>query len=301
MTVVDASTCSVLVKQSRDYRLADEEHSLRYDAERRRLLHTVGTGALGVAIFGVVAAACSSNEPVTSSSTPSSTTAGTVATTTTIAAAAATTTTTATVVTTTTAPITELVTSKRVDLDFVSAYIIDRGDGLVVVDTGVGGSAAAINAVIEEYGKSWNDVGYLIATHDHPDHVGSFNAVLNLATDADVFAGDPDAPGIASDRPITPLFDGDIVNGIQIVATPGHTRGSISLLDPDVGLFSGDAMQGRNGTAIGPNPRFTPDLPTAFESVRKLATFTYEQAFFGHGEPVLVGASDAVKMLAASL
>jgi len=302
MAVVDATVFSVEVKQSPDYRPADEAHSLRYDAERRRLLHTVGTGALGVAIFGVVAAACSSNEPAPAS-TSSSTTAGTVATTTTVAAAAATTTTTttATVVTTTTAPITELVTSKRVDLDFVSAYVIDRGDGLVVVDTGVGGSAAAINAAIEEYGKSWNDVGYLIATHDHPDHVGSFNAVLNLATDADVFAGDPDAPGIAADRPITPLFDGDTVNGIQIVATPGHTPGSISLLDPDVGLFSGDAMQGANGTAIGPNPRFTPDLPTAFESVKRLATFTYEQAFFGHGEPVLVGASDAVKTLAASL
>ncbi|MFV1999601.1 MAG: MBL fold metallo-hydrolase [Acidimicrobiia bacterium] len=271
------------------------------DTERRRFLHTVGTGALGVAIFGVVAAACSSDEPASSSTSPS-TTAGAVATTTTAAAVGATTTTTtATVVTTTSAPVTELVTSKRVNLDFVSAYIIDRGDGLVVVDTGVGGSAAAINAVIEEYGKSWNDVGYLIATHDHPDHVGSFNAVLNLATGADVFAGDPDAPGIAADRPITPLLDGDIVNGIQIVATPGHTPGSISLLDPDVGLFAGDAMQGANGTAIGPNPRFTPDLPTAFESVKKLATFTYEQAFFGHGEPVLVGASDAVRTLAASL
>jgi glyoxylase-like metal-dependent hydrolase (beta-lactamase superfamily II) len=273
---------------------------LTYDAERRRLLHTVGTGALGVAIFGVVAAACSSNEPAPSS-TSSSTTAGTVATTTSAAAVATTTTTTTTVVTTTTAPVTELVTSKRVNLGGVSAYIIDRGDGLVVIDTGVGGSAAAINAVIEEFGKSWGDVGYLIATHDHPDHVGSFNAVLTLAAEADVFAGDPDAPGIRSDRPITPLFDGDTVNGVQVVATPGHTPGSISLLDPDVGLFAGDAMQGANGTAIGPNPRFTPDLPTAFESVRTLATFTYEQAFFGHGEPVLVSASDAVKTLAASL
>lgn len=273
---------------------------MTYDAERRRFLHTVGTGAVGVAIFGLVAAACSSNESVSATTSPS-TTAGTATTTTTMAAVAASTTTTATVVTSSTAPITDLVTSKRVNLGFVSAYVIDRGDGLVVVDTGVAGSAAAINAAIEEYGKSWNDVGYLIATHDHPDHVGSFNAILNLATNADMFAGDADAPGIAADRPITRLFDGDVVNGIQVVATPGHTPGSISLFDPDVGLFAGDAMQGENGAVIGPNPTFTPDLPTAFESVRTLATFTYEQAFFGHGDPVLVGASDAVKDLAASL
>ncbi len=211
------------------------------------------------------------------------------------------TTTTATVVTTTDPPITDLVTSKRVNLDFVSAYIIDRGDGLVVVDTGAGGSAAAIQAAIEEYGKSWSDVGYVIATHSHGDHVGSLNAVIAQAKDADVFAGDLDVSEIASDRPITPLFDGDVVNGVQTLTTPGHTPGHISLLDPDVGLFSGDALNGAGGGVVGPNPRFTPDMGTAFESVKKLATYTYEQVFFGHGEPVLMGGSDAVKALANSL
>ena len=203
--------------------------------------------------------------------------------------------------TTTDPPITDLVTSKRVNLDFVSAYIIERGDGLVVIDTGVSGSAAAIQAAIDEYGKSWGDVGYVIATHRHGDHVGSLNAVINQATQADVFAGDLDVADIASDRPITPLFDGDMVNGVAVVTTPGHTRGHISLLDPDVGLFSGDALNGANGGVIGPNPRFTPDMDTAFASVKKLATFTYEQVFFGHGEPVLARGSAAVKALADSL
>ncbi|MCL1594033.1 MAG: MBL fold metallo-hydrolase [Actinomycetia bacterium] len=268
-----------------------------HDVERRRLLHTVGVSAIGVAIFGVVAASCSSDE--TTASTSSSTTTGAGPATT--AAAIATTTTTATVVTTTTSPVTELVSSKRVNLDFVSAYVIDRGDGLVVIDTGVGGSAPAIHAAIEEYGKSWADVGYVVATHKHGDHVGSLGAVLALATDADVFAGVSDIPDISSRRSITPLAEGDLVNGIQTIATPGHTPGHISLLDPDIGLFTGDALNGASGGVTGPNPGFTPDLDTAHLSVKKLATFTYEQAFFGHGEPVLVGASDAVSVLAGSL
>jgi glyoxylase-like metal-dependent hydrolase (beta-lactamase superfamily II) len=197
--------------------------------------------------------------------------------------------------------VTDLVTSKRVDLDFVSAYVIERGDGLVVIDTGVGGSEPAIEAVLSEYGKSWTDVGYVIATHKHGDHVGSWQAVTASAVDASIYAGGLDITEIASGRPITPLADGDMVNGLLTIATPGHTKGHISMLDPDLGLFTGDALNGSGGGVIGPNPQFTPDLDTALDSVRLLATFDYEAAFFGHGDPVLTGASTAVQALAGSL
>jgi glyoxylase-like metal-dependent hydrolase (beta-lactamase superfamily II) len=258
---------------------------MRYDADRRRFLRTVGTGAIGVAIFGVAAAACSSGDVAV---TTTSTTAGAAATTT------------ATAVTTTGAAVTDLVSSKRVDLDFVSAYVIDRGDGLVVIDTGGSGSAPAIEAVLGEYGKSWTDVGYVIATHRHGDHVGSWNPVIDAASAAAIFAGGLDIPSIASGRPISALADGDMVNGLATIATPGHTQGHISMLDPVLGLFSGDALNGSGGGVIGPNPQFTPDMDTALDSVRTLASFDYESAFFGHGEPLLTGASAAVQDLAAS-
>lgn len=187
------------------------------------------------------------------------------------------------------------------NLDFVSAYVIERGDGLVVIDTGVEGSAPAIEAALIEYGKSWSDVGYVIATHRHGDHVGSWKAVADAAADAEIFAGELDVKQIATRRPITALLDGDEVNGILTVATPGHTQGHISMLDPDLGLFSGDALNGAGGTVVGPNPQFTPDMETAIASVRRLATFEYETAFFGHGEPVISGASAEVRALAASL
>ncbi len=270
---------------------------MTYDTERRRFLRTVGTGAIGVAIFGVAAAACSTKGTAVATSTTAAASTTTASTTTTTAAS----TTTATAVTTTGPQITELVTSKRVNLDFVSAYVIERGDGLMVIDTGIRGSAPAIEAVLGEYGKSWSDVGYVITTHDHPDHVGSWAAVIDAAADADIFAGQLDITGISSGRSIIPLHDGNIVNGVVAVATPGHTKGHISMLDPDLGLFTGDALNGSGGGVIGPNPRFTPDMDAAFDSVRKLAGLTYEAAFFGHGEPVLTGASTAVAALAASL
>lgn len=261
------------------------------DVSRRHFLRAARNGAIGVAIFGVAAAACSSG----GTSVATSTTSGGSTT------AVAVTTTTATAVTNTGASVTELVSSKRVNLDFVSAYVVERGDGLIVIDTGVQGSAPAIEAVLIEYGKSWSDVGYVIATHKHGDHVGSWMAVADAAADAEVFAGELDVDQIATSRPISPLFDGDLVNGLITIATPGHTLGHISMLDPDLGLFTGDALNGAGGTVIGPNAQFTPDMETAIDSVRTLATYEYEAAFFGHGEPVLTGASAAVQTLAASL
>lgn len=270
---------------------------MTYDLDRRRFIRTVGTGAIGVAIFGVAAAACSSegSSVVASTTTAASTTSAASTTT------AAATTTTATIVTTTGSAVTELVTSKRVNLDFVSAYVIERGDGLIVIDTGTQGSASAIEAALIEYGKTWSDVGYVVATHKHGDHVGSWKDVAEAAADAEIYAGELDVRQIASSRPIMAIFDGDVVNGVLVIATPGHTQGHISMLDPDVGLFTGDALNGSGGTVIGPTPQFTPDMDTALESVRRLGTFEYEAAFFGHGEPLLSGASAAVQALAESL
>jgi glyoxylase-like metal-dependent hydrolase (beta-lactamase superfamily II) len=193
------------------------------------------------------------------------------------------------------------VASYRIALGGVSAYIIQRGDGLIVVDTGNPGSLQAITAAIVEHGRAMSDIGYVIATHRHGDHVGSLNDVLAAAPEADVFAGAGDIPVISSNRPITPLADGAVVNGASIIETPGHTDGHISVLDPDVGLFAGDALNGANGGVIGPNPQYTPDMNTANESVKKLAAFSYGQAFFGHGEPVLSTASQQVQALAATL
>ncbi len=146
-----------------------------------------------------------------------------------------------------------------------------------------------------------SDVGYVIATHKHDDHVGSLNDVVAAAPDADVFAGSGDVPVISSNRPVASVTDGDLINGVSIIDTPGHTSGHISVLDPSVGLFTGDAVNGANGGVIGPNPKYTPDMDTANASVKKLATFSYEQAFFGHGEPVLSNASQQVQTLAATL
>jgi glyoxylase-like metal-dependent hydrolase (beta-lactamase superfamily II) len=183
----------------------------------------------------------------------------------------------------------------------VSAYLLIRSGEAVLVDTGVADSEGAIEAVLGELGLDWGAIGHLIVTHEHPDHQGSVRAVLELASDAMAYAAQPDLGNIASPRALTEVSDGDTVEGLQVIATPGHTAGHISILDPGRILLTGDAINNVDGALTGPNPQFSSDMPTAIESAKALAGYGFEIALFGHGVPIETGASAAVAGLASSM
>lgn len=189
----------------------------------------------------------------------------------------------------------------RVNLGFVSAYILYRSGEAAIVDSGVEGSENSIEAALREIGLGWDSVGHLIVTHEHPDHQGSVEAVL-AASEAPWYAGAADIEAITASREGTAVVDGDTVFDLEVVETPGHTPGHISVVDPATGvLVAGDALNGADGGVAGPNPDFSEDMELANASVAKLAEFDYEVALFGHGEPVLEGASHQVAELADSL
>ncbi|MGH8923973.1 MAG: MBL fold metallo-hydrolase [Acidimicrobiia bacterium] len=190
---------------------------------------------------------------------------------------------------------------ERVNLGFVSAYIVVRGSEGAIVDTGVSGSEGEIEATLGEVGLGWGQVGHVILTHRHPDHQGSAPAVLAAATGATGYAGEGDLASITSPRELTAVADGDTVFGLDVVATPGHTAGHICLLDPLAGvLVAGDALVGAEAGVVGPDPQFSSDHEEALRSVEKLAGFTYEQILFGHGDPVTSGGSGLVADLVAA-
>lgn len=239
---------------------------------RRALLVALGRGTLAVALLG--AAACTSEEGDPGRTTPRSgtdTPEGGLA-------------------------------HHRVDLDFVSAYVLVRGGRAALVDTGTAGSAPEIQRVLSGAGLDWDAVGDVVVTHHHPDHQGSLGAVLEAARTATAHAGAADRERIDSPRPLRAVGDGDEVFGLRVVATPGHTPGHVSVLDPDAGvLVVGDALVGRDGGVAGPDPGFTADLPTARASVRKLAGLDFDTVLFGHGEPVTSDAGRKVADLAGTL
>ncbi len=184
---------------------------------------------------------------------------------------------------------------ERIDLGFVSAYILARGGEAAVVDTGTAGSEGDIAAALERIGLGWDAVGHVIATHLHGDHIGSLPAVLEAAADATGYAGAEDLAGITSPRPLVAVADGDDVFGLTIVATPGHTPGSISVLDEAGGiLVAGDALGTSGGAVQGSNPQFTADMDAAMASVAKLGALQFETLLVGHGDPIVGGASELV-------
>jgi glyoxylase-like metal-dependent hydrolase (beta-lactamase superfamily II) len=192
-------------------------------------------------------------------------------------------------------------TWSRVDLGFVAAYVLVRGDEAAVVDTGVGGSAAAIGAVLADAGPGWAGVRHVVLTHRHPDHVGSLGDVLAEAPGAAGYAGEADLAAVPSPRPLSPVTDGDEVFGLRIVATPGHTAGHVAVFDAGTGvLVAGDALT-NEGQLTGSNPRFTEDAAAAAASVRALAALQPRTILVGHGPPVTEDASTVLDRLAASL
>lgn len=188
----------------------------------------------------------------------------------------------------------------RTDLGFVSAYVLVRRGEAVVVDTGVTGSEDAIRATLEQAGVSYDDVSDVIITHRHDDHLGSVAAIADLAPDATVHAGADDVVMVPLDG-VMPLVGGDRVAGLDIIATPGHTPGHISVHDPATRLLvAGDALNGNaEGTAVlGPNADFTPDMTEAEASVRVLAALDVDTILFGHGAPAEGGAGVLLRGLA---
>ncbi len=238
---------------------------------RRRFLVNAGRSTIALAVLGVVGCA----PAATASSTPQSPA-------------------------TDSGAVPEAVAWERVDLGFVSAYVLVRGGEAAVVDTGVTGSDDDIAAALERLGLDWGAVGHVVLTHQHADHAGSASAVLAAASSATGYAGAADIPGIDAPRSLVALADGDAVFGLQIVATPGHTAGHIAVLDPIGGiLVAGDALNTSDGNVTGPNASFSADMTTAMASVAKLGALSFETLLVGHGDPILSGASAMVAELAA--
>lgn len=189
----------------------------------------------------------------------------------------------------------------RANLGIVSAYILVRGGEAVLVDTGVEGKASDIEAVLSEAGSNWAELGHLILTHKHPDHIGSAGAILEQASEAVIYAGEQDIPAIELSREITAVGDGDEVAGLRIISTPGHTPGHVSVLDPTSRVFvTGDAMVGQDGGVGRPSEQFTEDMDEAMRSVAKVAELDFDIVLVGHGEPVTADGKAKVEALAGA-
>jgi len=209
-----------------------------------------------------------------------------------------------------------------------NCYVLERNNGLVLIDTGLPkNSSRIVSYVRDTLHRDPATITTIILTHHHIDHTGNVAAIVAasgakvaiLADDAPYLAGEKAAPlswGIKGllirafslfvrQEPVKPdilLHDGDAIAGLTVIHVPGHTPGSIALLDKASGvLFIGDTLR-YNGTAIeGPPPQFTPDMAAARQSIRKIAALEFDTLLSGHGVPLKGGAAQKVRDFAAAM
>jgi glyoxylase-like metal-dependent hydrolase (beta-lactamase superfamily II) len=150
---------------------------------------------------------------------------------------------------------------------FVYVYLIYGTNGVCLIDSGVASSERAIFDYLWATDRKVSDISLIVQTHTHPDHIGA-SRTIKAETGCEVAVHPAEKAWIenvqlqARERPVPGfdalvagslavnrlLEDGDVFDlgcglKLQVFHTPGHSRGSISLLLLGYqALFSGDAI-----------------------------------------------------------
>jgi len=148
-------------------------------------------------------------------------------------------------------------------------YLVKLKEKNILIDTGSPQNIEELKNDLKELNLTPRDIDIVILTHNHWDHTGGIISFLN----SKIYGDKQDF----KDEKILDVNELKIKE-IEIIKTPGHTKGSISLVYQDV-LFSGDTLF---HDGIGRT-----DLPTSIpekmqESLEKLQKINYKILCPGH-------------------
>jgi glyoxylase-like metal-dependent hydrolase (beta-lactamase superfamily II) len=207
-----------------------------------------------------------------------------------------------------------------------NALLLDAGPDLVLVDAGFPGKADRVLDAVGKLGRAPSDLKHLVFTHGHPDHIGSAAALIRK-TGATTYMHAADAPLAESGgpfRPMTPgrgllpqiafrvvwkpnermepfridqfIADGEtlpLAGGLRVVHVPGHCAGQVAFLWQGRRLLiGGDVFMNIFGLS---DPIGFEDVEEGRRSQRKLASLGCEAACFGHGRPIVSGATERLR------
>lgn len=190
----------------------------------------------------------------------------------------------------------------------------------VLIDTGMPGQLEQIKQAMNNEGVPFERLKAVIITHQDLDHIGSLPELVACLPNIEVYAHVLEKPYIEGtlhliktdpnqmskeqwealpdqmkylyQYPPTSsihqtLQGGEYLpfaGGIQVIFTPGHAPGHISLYHTaSKTLVSGDAMVVSNGRLKGPIPQTTLDLETATKSLEKFIDFDIHHIICYHG------------------
>ncbi len=205
-------------------------------------------------------------------------------------------------------------------------------DSLVLIDTGLPRDAAEVSSAIQTLGRSVSELSYILITHAHLDHIGSL-AALQKTSSARVVAAAVETAYIEGlkktwtmnregvggkifktilaiaeifflkyqpSRVDIPCKGNEMIDcfgGIQVIATPGHSPGSLSFYQKEKGLlFVGDALNGTGGFGL-PKRFGCASYADALRSVENLVRLDFDFCLLGHGAPVVGNAKQQMALL----
>jgi glyoxylase-like metal-dependent hydrolase (beta-lactamase superfamily II) len=192
----------------------------------------------------------------------------------------------------------------RIPGSFVNSYAYREGDATYLIDTGFSAKAKPIVRAFDAAHVPLAQVGKILLTHHHPDHMGGAAYILQNVP-APVSCHGDDAPFVDGRiRPPGPLLmrlflrvhpvpvaislkDQDRIGSLLVVHAPGHTPGEVAFYLPARKiLFSGDAVVERKGRLTFPAPKAATSLEQAVRSLARLRELDIELLLPGHGVPV---------------
>lgn len=174
---------------------------------------------------------------------------------------------------------------------FANAYLV----GSVLVDAGITPMA------VRQYR---DEIETVVITHCHYDHIAHLAEIAAMC-DASIAIHAVDAPCLNNPgENLSILFgertppieaarllqDGDRLEGMEVIHTPGHTPGSICLYNKEEKvLISGDTVFADGGFGRVDFPGGS--ARALRDSITRLAGLDVEGLYPGHGEPVESGGS----------
>jgi glyoxylase-like metal-dependent hydrolase (beta-lactamase superfamily II) len=207
-----------------------------------------------------------------------------------------------------------------------NAFLVIGDDGLTLVDVGWASAPKILLGALAEHGHALADLKRIMITHAHPDHVRGL-AEFRLHTKAEVLIHPADAAWLRAGRvpvggrsgrigavldavpllhwqPVEPdgeLGDGEVVGGLRVIHTPGHSPGHVALLHEDSRtLLVGDAIFHRRPT-LETGPAALSHNPTERDASLANVPLDVNAVGFAHGAPLLGAEVDSYRKWLSSV
>jgi glyoxylase-like metal-dependent hydrolase (beta-lactamase superfamily II) len=177
----------------------------------------------------------------------------------------------------------------------VKSFLVSGDERLILVDTGFSDADAdIIMDAIVEMDRKHSDLRLCVLTHRHGDHTGGLKK-LKKTLKFEVLAHELDMPAIqkSTGYDVEHVVKGGErlpdCGGINVLHTPGHTAGHISLHLPRIKtMIAGDAILSAGEHLVVSPTYLSSDPDAASESVRRLIAMNLdlERLLVGHGDDI---------------